>query len=95
MQIELPKQLHQTSTAYDHNNINEQINALVASRSSMASVSSSWKTLHMHCMDAWWLHYLHPVLHAAVQLEGAHCIKNVLGYHAVGCEGDHTLRVNV
>lgn len=51
MQIELPKHLHQTSTACDHNNINEQINALVASRSSMASVSSSWKTLHMHCMD--------------------------------------------
>lgn len=65
MQIELPKQLHQTSTAYDHNNINEQVNALVAARSSMASVSSSCKTLHMHCMDGWWLHYLHPVLHAA------------------------------
>ena len=61
MQIELPKQLHQTSTAYDHNNINEQINALVASRSSMASVSPSWNTLH----TAWWLHYPHPVLHAA------------------------------
>lgn len=84
MQIELPKQLHQASTAYDHNNINEQINALVASRSSMASVSSSWK----HCTLRGG--FTTSIL-SCMQLEGAHCIKNVLGYHAVGCEGDHTL----
>lgn len=87
MQIELPKQLHQTSTAYDHNNINEQVNALVALRSSMASVSSSWKTLHMHCIDGG---FTTSIL-SCMQLEGAHCIKNILGYQVVGCEGDHTL----